>query len=242
MAESTETVLTKVASSDLSMMELFIQADFVVKAVMLLLVLASVWCWAIIFEKRRYFRNIEAKSNSFERNFRGAPSMGELFKRMGNRADNPLAMMFVAGMNEIANSNFSISDTATAYSIYRERIFTTLNRVKNNTLDRMEKDLIILATVGSAAPFLGLFGTVWGIMNSFQSIAASKNTSLAVVAPGIAEALFATAIGLFAAIPAVIFYNLFSNFIRKYSGRTEDFSNELETLLINENPPKIKKK
>lgn len=229
--------LADVASSDLSMMELFAQADIIVKAVMLLLVLASVWCWTIIFEKRRYFKQLESKTNSFEKTFYSASSLPVLLSKIGKKTDNPIALMFVSGMSEVSKaSSFAVEDAGVAYSLYKERIFSALARVRHKALDRMEKDLIVLATVGSAAPFLGLFGTVWGIMNSFQSIAASKNTSLAVVAPGIAEALFATAIGLFAAIPAVIFYNLFSNYIRRYAGKMEDFANELESTLISQSP------
>jgi biopolymer transport protein TolQ len=226
-----------VDSSDLSMLTLFAEADVIVKAVMLLLLAASVWCWAIIFDKRRKFKALGAQSDQFENAYRASTSLPAFVGKIGKKVDNPMARIFLAGMSEVARvSSVGTEDASIIYALTRERIMNALQRARHKALDGLEKDMIILATVGSAAPFLGLFGTVWGIMNSFQSIAASKNTSLAVVAPGIAEALFATAIGLFAAIPAVIFYNMFSNTIRRYSGRLEDFSQELEAVLISETP------
>ena len=222
------------AHIDLSIWGLIAQADMVVKIVMLFLLLASLWSWAIIFDKFTSFGKMRKKIAKFEGIFRANNLLDGLYDKMNKKPnDNPLSDMFIAAMSEmrygvlkdIKNPRDELIENC------RGRIFQAINRIKHLTLERMEKDLIFLATVGSASPFIGLFGTVWGIVNSFQSIGASKNTSLAVVAPGIAEALIATAMGLFAAIPAVIFYNFFSNQIRLLSAKMEDFQGELSTIL-----------
>jgi biopolymer transport protein TolQ len=228
------TVAGSVAATNLSVWGLIGQADIVVKFVMALLLLSSLWCWTIIFDKWNYFRGVNYRASKFERAYRSSKALGALFEKMDKKEPgSPMAAMFVAGMLEVKSSfpSSGRKGNSEELNIFKEKLLNSIYRVKNIAVERMEKNLIFLATVGSAAPFVGLFGTVWGIVNSFQAIAATKNTTLAVVAPGIAEALLATAIGLFAAIPAVIFYNFFSNEIRQAAGRLDDFSNELVTSL-----------
>lgn len=223
-------VAGSVADIDLSVWTLIAQADIVVKGVMLLLVVASIVCWAIIFDKIKYYRAIRYRGARFENAYRSSRALKALYDKISKKdPGSPMAEMFVMGVSEVygKNKKSRFDDPA----IVKEKLLNTLYRVKHHAIEKMEKKLIILATVGSASPFVGLFGTVWGIVNSFQAIAATKNTTLAVVAPGIAEALLATAIGLFAAIPAVIFYNMFSNEIRSVSGRLDDFASELSTNL-----------
>lgn len=210
------------AGHDLSFTNLFIQADFVVQSVMLLLIVASIACWAIIFQKFSLISSSRKKISSFLNLFwegRGGKTMEEFYQEMKERNDNPMARIFVAGMFECYEKKGKRRPGKRA-----ERALTNASMRELNFL---EKNVPFLATVGSAGPFLGLFGTVWGIMNAFQNIAVTQNTSLAVVAPGIAEALFATAIGLFAAIPAVIFYNKFNGEISKVSHDIDDFIDEL---------------
>lgn len=222
------------AALDMSVWGLVEQADIVVKAVMLMLLLSSFWCWAIVYNKWSGYRRMRYKSEMFEKAYRSTSALKTLYGRI-NKTDpgSAMAAMFLEGMKEAINSPSKLQRKADPEMTnkHKEKIYNTLNRIKNGYLERMEDNLIVLATVGSAAPFIGLFGTVWGIVNSFQAIAATKNTTLAVVAPGIAEALLATAIGLFAAIPAVVFYNMFSNEIRKVAGRLEDYANELSATL-----------
>lgn len=224
------------AVNDLSVISLISQADIVVKLVMLLLVVASIASWSIIFDKWKKIKANRSKTIEFEKDYKSSKSFSPLYSKVSGNADNPMAAMFSAGMFELNNGILKgiTKPSESLKEMARERIYYSIQRIKNSAVEKMEKDLIFLATVGSAAPFIGLFGTVWGIVNSFQAIAATKNTTLAVVAPGIAEALLATAIGLFAAIPAVIFYNLFSNEIRKLAGKLEDFSGELSTLIIHQ--------
>ena len=227
-------VAGSIANVDLSVWGLIGQADMMVKLVMLMLLLASLWSWAIIFDKFTAYRKMIARMGKFEGTFRASKLLDSLYDRMGKKSsDNPLADMFVAAMGEIRYGVLKDvrSPGPDLIDNCRARIYQAVGRIKHRALERMEKDLIFLATVGSASPFVGLFGTVWGIVNSFQAIGASKNTSLAVVAPGIAEALLATAMGLFAAIPAVIFYNLFSNQIRLVSAKLEDFQGEIITVV-----------
>ncbi|MDA0781233.1 MAG: protein TolQ [Rickettsiales bacterium] len=228
------TVAGSVASVDMSVWGLIAQSDMVVKFVMFLLVASSFWCWAIVYSKWSSYRRMRYKSAIFENAYRSSKGYKALYGRV-NKSDpgSAMAAMFIEGMKEVQNAPSALQKRADAQILnqYKERIYNSLSRVKNNYIEKMENNLIILATVGSAAPFIGLFGTVWGIVNSFQAIAATKNTTLAVVAPGIAEALLATAIGLFAAIPAVVFYNLFSNEIRKVASKLEDYANELSTVL-----------
>jgi biopolymer transport protein TolQ len=205
------------ASSNFSFFSLFWKADFVVKFVIIILIASSIYSWAIIIEKYKLFKKINGSSSFFEDQFWSSKSADSLYKKLEGYNDDPMTNVFKAGMS------FMIKNKSKSASL-QERAFQALNTAIDKEMEIVEKKLIFLATVGSTTPFIGLFGTVWGIMNSFQSIAISKNTSLAVVAPGIAEALFATALGLLAAIPAVIAYNKFTSDSRKYSTRLENFS------------------
>lgn len=217
---------------DFSMIGMFLQADWIVKSVMLLLLFASFWCWAIIFEKWFLFRNIKAKAQRFEQEFWSSEALDKFYEKTKKRANHPMAIIFVAAMEEWFRSKNTHSQNPQGLKIgLRERIIQVMLVSRNRELEHIESGLGFLATTGSSAPFVGLFGTVWGIMNSFHAIAASKNTSLVAVAPGIAEALFATAIGLFAAIPAVIAYNKFSNEVARFANKLEDFSTEFDTIL-----------
>lgn len=237
MADVVVSAAVEAAAHDLSIVGLIANADIVVKGVLLLLVLASFWCWTIIIAKLIRFKRLQASTEKFERVFWSGQLLDHLYERMREKVSNPMAAVFVAAMHEW--NRRLVDDSAdggkgTLRTGVKERIFQSMQVASNRSMEKLEKHLTFLATVGSAAPFIGLFGTVWGIMNSFQSIAASKNTTLVVVAPGIAEALFATAVGLFAAIPAVIFYNMFTSQLNRYSVRLEDFSNELGALLSRE--------
>ncbi len=218
-------------STDLSIWGLFLQADIIVQLVILLLILASFWCWAIIFEKTLRMRRLDRQAAQFEESFWSGGSLDELYDRIGQRPDEPMAAIFIAAMREWRRS----TTHGAAGEDLRLSLTGRIDRVMDITLGRelnhLERYMSFLASVGSTAPFIGLFGTVWGIMNSFQAIALTKNTSLAVVAPGIAEALFATALGLIAAIPAVIAYNKLSNDIGRYAGRLEAFAGEFGAIL-----------
>ncbi|MCX8231640.1 MAG: protein TolQ [Alphaproteobacteria bacterium] len=219
-------------SSDLSILSLVARADFIVKFVLILLLGSSIWCWAIIFDKVRSMRRVSAKASEFEEVFWSGGSLEDLYDRIGTKADHPMAVLFVSAMREWRRSGaHGLVDSDRLTTGVQERIGQVMRLTISRELDRLERYLGVLATVGSTAPFIGLFGTVWGIMNSFQSIALSKNTSLAVVAPGIAEALFATAFGLVAAIPAVVAYNKFSGDLNRFSGRLEGFAGEFAAIL-----------
>jgi biopolymer transport protein TolQ len=220
-------------AADLSIWGLAMQADFVVKLVMLALLLASFWCWAIIFDKSRQMRRLKSKATEFEESFWSGGSLEELYDRIGSAPDHPLAMLFSVAMREwtLATSRGIPISTERGQVGLEGRIDRVMNVAFQREVEGLERRLGFLATVGSTAPFIGLFGTVWGIMNSFQSIAMTKNTSLAVVAPGIAEALLATALGLVAAIPAVVAYNKISNDLNRYAGRLETFAGEFSALL-----------
>jgi len=221
-----------VTPHDFSIIGMFLQADFVVQVVMLLLLFASFWCWAIIFEKYFLFRNIKAKATKFENEFWSSEALDKFYEKTKKRTNHPMAIIFVAAMEEWFRSKNSGTQSAQGMRLsLRERIVQVMQVSRNRELENIESGLGFLATTGASAPFIGLFGTVWGIMNSFHSIALSKNTSLVAVAPGIAEALFATAIGLFAAIPAVIAYNKFSNELSRFSNKLDDFSVEFDTIL-----------
>ena len=213
------------ATAGADIISLVMQADIVVKAVMLILVLASIWCWAVILEKALRLRRIRRKTTEFEQNFWSGTPLDDLYKRIVKYADHPIAMMFSAGMEEWREAPRGVSGEAV------NRLLERIGRVMQITMDReigtLERNISSLATIGAVAPFIGLFGTVWGIMNSFQSIAVTKNTTLAVVAPGIAEALFATALGLLAAIPAVVAYNRLSGSVDRLGERLQSFSDEL---------------
>ncbi|MFZ5931027.1 MAG: protein TolQ [Pseudomonadota bacterium] len=216
---------------DFSMWGLFMRADIVVKGVMIALLLASFWSWAIIFDKFLRFRRVIALADRFEEVFWSGNSLEELYERVAPRASHPMALLFVAAMREWMRANGRSTRDVGLSGGLRERIDKIMSVTLSREMAGLERYLDFLATVGSTAPFIGLFGTVWGIMNSFQAIAQSHNTSLAVVAPGIAEALFATALGLFAAIPAVIAYNRFNNQVGRYGDRLEGFSEEFSAVL-----------
>lgn len=217
---------------DFSMWAMFMQADWVVKSVMLMLIFASFWCWAIIVEKWLLFRSIKKKADKFEHDFWSSEALDKFYEKTKKRANHPMAAIFVAAMEEWFHSKSGAAQTMQGIKLsLRERIVQVMQVARNRESEHLESGLGFLATVGSSAPFVGLFGTVWGIMNSFHAITVSKNTSLVAVAPGIAEALFATAIGLFAAIPAVIAYNKFSNELARFEGKLEDFSTEFDTIL-----------
>ena len=218
-------------SSDLSIWGLFMQADFIVKAVMIGLVLASFWCWAIIFEKILRMRRLRRQAGQFEESFWSGGSLDDLFDRIGSRPVDPMSAVFSSAMREWRRSTSRAARDPDGHQSLSERIDRVMQITLNRELEQLERYMTFLASVGSTAPFVGLFGTVWGIMNSFSAIAVSKNTSLAVVAPGIAEALFATALGLVAAIPAVIAYNKLSTDINRYAGRLEAFAGEFGAIL-----------
>lgn len=216
------------AAHDLSLFGLFMQAHLVVKIVMIGLIAASVWCWAIIFDKYLMFGRSRRQMDRFEKVFWSGQSLEELYRSLQSRQTSSMPALFVAAMREWKRS---FEGGGRAVASLQMRIDKVLNVTITREVERLEGRLLVLATVGSAGPFIGLFGTVWGIMTSFQSIAASKNTSLAVVAPGIAEALFATALGLIAAIPATIFYNKFTAEVSKQASRLEGFADEFSAIL-----------
>jgi len=212
-------------ATDFSLIQLFVRADFVVKSVIIILIAASIYSWALIFEKYRLFKRIEKSTSSFEDKFWKSRSAESFYNSFTNKEKDPMASIFQSAMNELIKTKSKSS------SVQTNRVSRVLEISADNEIKSIEKDFIFLATVGSTAPFIGLFGTVWGIMNSFQSIAISRNTSLAIVAPGIAEALFATALGLLAAVPAVVAYNKFNSDSKKYSGRIENFSKRFISII-----------
>ena len=217
---------------DLSIIALFLQADTIVKAVLFLLLLASIWSWAVIFDKMTRLRRLRRDAEHFEETFWSGGSLDDLFDRIGARPTDPMSAVFAAAMREWRRSvSKGLVSSTTMKASLQERIERVMHVTVGREMDRLERFMSFLATVGSTAPFVGLFGTVWGIMDSFQSIAAAKNTSLAVVAPGIAESLFATALGLVAAIPAVVAYNKLSTDFGRYAGRLEAFSSEFSAIL-----------
>jgi biopolymer transport protein TolQ len=207
---------------------LFCQAHFIVKSVMIGLLVCSVWVWAIAIDKTFLFNRMRTAMNRFEQAFWSGQSLEELYKSLSSKPTHSTAALFVAAMREWKRS---LEGQARSFAGLQMRIDKVMDVTIAREVERLESRLLVLATVGSAGPFIGLFGTVWGIMTSFQSIAASKNTSLAVVAPGIAEALFATAIGLVAAIPATIFYNKFASEVNKQAQRLEGFADEFSAIL-----------
>ncbi len=213
---------------DMSFFGLFWQAHFVVKLVMLGLLAASVWCWAIIIDKTLLYARTKRAMDRFEDVFWSGQSLEELFRSLQSRPATGLAAVFVAAMREWKRS---FEGSARSFQSLSQRIDKVLDVTIQREVERLDSRLMILASIGSAGPYIGLFGTVVGIMNSFTSIAASKNTSLAVVAPGIAEALFATAIGLFAAIPAVLAYNKLQSEVGKLQSRLEGFADEFSAIL-----------
>lgn len=218
---------------DFSMISLFLRADLVVKSVIILLLLASLWCWAIIFEKWFGMRRLNKHSSEFEQAFWSGASLDDLYDRIAAQPHDPMSAVFVAAMREWRRAPGAANGGSANIGL-ADRIDRVMQITLAREMDRAERYMTFLATTGSTAPFIGLFGTVWGIMNSFQQIAISKNTSLAVVAPGIAEALFATALGLLAAIPAVVAYNKLSRDLDYYAGRLESFAGEFAAILSRE--------
>ncbi|HWF97485.1 MAG TPA: protein TolQ [Xanthobacteraceae bacterium] len=216
------------SSSDLSLLTLFLQAHWIVKSVMIGLLVCSVWVWAIAIEKTLLHMRMRKAMDRFEQAFWSGQSLEELYRSLSARPTHSMAALFVAAMREWKRS---LEGEARSFAGLQMRIGKVMEVTIAREIELLERRLLVLATVGSTGPFVGLFGTVWGIMTSFQSIAASKNTSLAVVAPGIAEALFATAIGLVAAIPATIFYNKFSSEVNKQAQRLEGFADEFSAIL-----------
>ena len=215
-------------SSDLSLLTLFLHAHWIVKAVMVGLLVCSVWVWAIAIDKIVLYARSRREMDRFEQVFWSGESLEELYRSLVSKPTHSMAALFVAAMREWKRS-FEASPRS--FAGLQMRIDKVMEVTIAREVERLERRLLVLATVGSAGPFVGLFGTVWGIMSSFQSIAASKNTSLAVVAPGIAEALFATAIGLIAAIPATIFYNKFTSEVNRQAQRLEGFADEFSAIL-----------
>ena len=212
-------------STDFSLIQLFVRADIIVKSVIIILIAASDYSWALIFEKYKLFKKIDKTTTSFEEKFWKSRSAESFFNTLTNREKDPVANIFQTAMNELIKTKSKSSAVQSA------RVSRILEISADKEIKLIEKHFTFLATVGSTAPFIGLFGTVWGIMNSFQSIAISRNTSLAIVAPGIAEALFATALGLLAAIPAVVAYNKFNSDSKKYSARIENFSKRFLSII-----------
>jgi len=212
-------------ANDFSLLQLFLRADFVVKSVIIILLACSVYSWALIFEKYRTFKAINITSKVFEDKFWKAKSAESLNNSLPSKSKDPLTNIFQLAMTELLKTKSKSS------SIQSARVERVLEIATDNQIKNLEKNFTFLATVGATAPFIGLFGTVWGIMNSFQSIAISRNTSLAIVAPGIAEALFATALGLLAAIPAVVAYNKFNSDLKKYTAKIENFCKRFLSII-----------
>ena len=225
------------AGGDLSMLGLFLSADLVVKLVILGLLAASIWVWAIIFEKVTALRRANREASLFEDRFWSGGSLDELYEVEGVRPRHPIAAVFGAAMGEWKRSA-QVSGVDLSRGSVRDRVDRAVVITVQREMERMERWMIFLASVGSTAPFIGLFGTVWGIMHSFSAIAAAHNTSLSVVAPGIAEALFATAIGLVAAIPAVIAYNKISTDLSRFASRMEGFGTEFGAILSRQSEEK----
>jgi len=232
MNETIQTTDLGSYAHDMSMWGLFIQADPIVKFVMLLLVLASVWSWSIIFSKRSTLKKLNKKADIFEDSFWSGEPLDKIYQRVKNSKPDPILATFAAGMEEWKQGVVGgLPAKESMMASLRQRVERAMNITIGLEINALERGMTFLASVGSTAPFIGLFGTVWGIMNSFSSIAATNNTSLAVVAPGISEALFATALGLVAAIPAVVAYNVFSTGINRYADRLEAFADEFSAIL-----------
>ena len=211
------------SNTDFSLLSLFLRADFIVKSVILMLIGCSIYSWAIIIEKFKLFKKINLEAEEFEAKFWKSKSAETFYNSLPANLDNPMASLFKDSMQTLLKSK--------SKSNLNERLSSMLAINIEKQMVKIDKGFTFLATVGSTAPFIGLFGTVWGIMNSFQSIAISRNTSLAIVAPGIAEALFATALGLLAAIPAVVAYNKFNNDSKKYSSKLENFAKRFISII-----------
>ena len=214
----------------MSLWGLFMEADIVVKLVMIGLLAASVWVWAVVFEKWTSLRKVNKEADGFEDRFWSGGSLDELFEKEGGNPAHPMAAVFAAAMGEWRRTA-RVAGADVSRTSVRERIDRAIAVTVQREMDRIERWMVFLASVGATAPFIGLFGTVWGIMHSFSAIAAMHNTNLAVVAPGIAEALFATAIGLVAAIPAVLAYNQISTSLARFASRLEGFGSEFSAIL-----------
>ena len=222
-ADITSQAVGLASSADFSILNLFLRADIIVKSVIIILIVSSIYSWALIIEKYRLFKKINNSSEEFENKFWKSRSAESFYNNLPENIDDPMANVFKDTMQVIIKSK--------SKSNLSNKIENMLEVNIEKQMNRLEKNFTFLATVGSTAPFIGLFGTVWGIMNSFQSIAISRNTSLAIVAPGIAEALFATALGLLAAIPAVVAYNKFGSDSKKYSQKLENFSKRFTSII-----------
>ena len=214
-----------IAAADFSFWTLFTRADFIVKSVIIILIAASVYSWALIFEKYKVFKKINKSSEEFEEDFINSKSVNTLLDKTSPDSEDPMTIIFRSGAKYLADNK------SQSQNILTEKVKRVMDVAIDKEVEKYENKLTFLATVGSVAPFIGLFGTVWGIMNSFQSIAISRNTSLAIVAPGIAEALFATALGLLAAIPAVVAYNKFTSNSRKYTQKLENFTQTFISII-----------
>ena len=222
-ADITSQAVGLASNTDFSLWSLFLRADFIVKSVILMLIGCSIYSWAVIIEKFRLFKKINLESEEFEEKFWKSKSAETFYNSLPADVENPMALLFKDTMQSLLKAKSKTN--------LNERMASILEVNIEKQISKIDKGFTFLATVGSTAPFIGLFGTVWGIMNSFQSIAISRNTSLAIVAPGIAEALFATALGLLAAIPAVVAYNKFNNDSKKYSQRLENFSRRFLSII-----------
>ena len=222
-ADITSQAVGLASNTDFSLWSLFIRADFIVKSVILMLIGCSIYSWAIIIEKFRLFKKINLESEIFEEKFWKSKSAETFYNSLPTNIENPMVLLFKDSMQSLLKTKNKAN--------INQRMNAILEVNIDKQLVKIEKGFTFLATVGSTAPFIGLFGTVWGIMNSFQSIAISRNTSLAIVAPGIAEALFATALGLLAAIPAVVAYNKFNNDSKKYTQKLENFSKRFISII-----------
>jgi len=222
-ADITTQAVGLASNTDFSIINLFIRADIIIKTVILILIASSIYSWAIIFEKLNMFKKINKSTTEFENKFWKSKSAESFYNNLPANYDDPMANLFRSSMETMLRAKRS--------SNLNEKMSRMLEINIEQQMEKIDKSYTFLATVGSTAPFIGLFGTVWGIMNSFQSIAISRNTSLAIVAPGIAEALFATALGLLAAIPAVVAFNKFSSDSKKYSQKLENFSKKLLSII-----------
>ena len=222
-ADITSQAVGLASNTDFSLINLFVRADIIVKSVIIILLVSSIYSWAIIFNKIKLFKKINISSTEFEEKFWKSKSAETVYNNLPSKLEDPMANVFKNSM-QAAFKNRSKANL-------NERISNMLEINVEKEMEIIEKSYTFLATVGSTAPFIGLFGTVWGIMNSFQSIAISRNTSLAIVAPGIAEALFATALGLLAAIPAVLAYNKFNSDSKRYISKIDNFSKRFLSII-----------
>ena len=222
-ADITSQVVGLGSNTDFSLLSLFLRADIIVKSVIIILIVCSIYSWAVIIEKFRLFKKINKLSEEFEEEFWNSKSAENFYNNLPSNIEDPMSLVFQDAMENLLKKK--------SKNNLSERMSTMLEVGIERQMNKIDKGFTFLATVGSTAPFIGLFGTVWGIMNSFQSIAISRNTSLAIVAPGIAEALFATALGLLAAIPAVVAYNKFNTDSKKYSQKLENFSKRFLTII-----------